>query len=384
MRTILQTTTTRTKTFVVAALLLLSVGLLIIAGRVNADDGLPAGARLVTLHDRGETQVFPTEARTIGDALKSASIHLDKNDVVEPSVDAELLAHDYQVNIYRARPVTIIDGARRQQVLTPYQTPAQIADVAEISLREEDVTKLTRAEDILSDGPGLELRITRATPFAFTLYGKTFTAYTQAKTVKDMLADKKITIGEHDRVSVPVETALTEGLEVRVWREGKQTISVDEAVAFETETIKDADRPIGFKEVRTAGVDGQRTATYEITIQDGQETARVEIASVTLKEAKKQVEVVGTKVTNTFTGSFAEALARLRSCEGSYSSNTGNGYYGAYQFDIQTWGGYKGYPHAAAAPAAVQDEKAWETYQRRGWQPWPSCKNSKGLQDIYR
>lgn len=119
-------------------------------------------------------------------------------------------------------------------------------------------------------------------------------------------------------------------------------------------------------------------------MQNGIEVSRVAIQSVVTKQPVKQIETVGSKSTNTFNGSFAEALARLRSCEGSYTSNTGNGYYGAYQFDIQTWGGYAGFPNAAAAPPAVQDEKAWLTYQRRGWQPWPSCMRSQGLQDIYR
>jgi hypothetical protein len=102
------------------------------------------------------------------------------------------------------------------------------------------------------------------------------------------------------------------------------------------------------------------------------------------KQPVEQVEVVGTKFSNTFSGSFAEALARLRSCEGSYTSNTGNGYYGAYQYDLKTWGNYQGYANASLAPPAVQDQKVWETYQRRGWSPWPSCSRSQGLQDIYR
>ena len=119
-------------------------------------------------------------------------------------------------------------------------------------------------------------------------------------------------------------------------------------------------------------------------MKNGKEISRKEIQSVVSSEPKTQVEVVGAKMTNTFNGSFAEALARLRSCEGSYTSNTGNGYYGAYQFDIQTWGGYGGFRIASDAPPGVQDQKAWETYQRRGWQPWPACSRSLGLQDIYR
>ena len=42
------------------------------------------------------------------------------------------------------------------------------------------------------------------------------------------------------------------------------------------------------------------------------------------------------------------------------------------------------YEVASEAPPSVQDEKAWETYKARGWQPWPTCKIKMGLQDIYR
>lgn len=65
----------------------------------------------------------------------------------------------------------------------------------------------------------------------------------------------------------------------------------------------------------------------------------------------------------------------LRTCEssGNYGVNTGNGYYGAYQFDLQTWRsvGGAGYPHRAAK--AEQDYRAFKLYTSRGWQPWPGC-----------
>jgi hypothetical protein len=70
-----------------------------------------------------------------------------------------------------------------------------------------------------------------------------------------------------------------------------------------------------------------------------------------------------------------DIFARIRQCEshGNYSTNTGNGYYGAYQYNDSTWGGYGGYQHASDAPASVQDQKAKETYAKRGSQPWPVC-----------
>ena len=67
--------------------------------------------------------------------------------------------------------------------------------------------------------------------------------------------------------------------------------------------------------------------------------------------------------------------AALRHCEsgGNYADNTGNGYYGAYQFSLGTWRGLglSGLPSQAAP--AVQDEAAQRLEARSGWGQWPSC-----------
>jgi hypothetical protein len=74
-------------------------------------------------------------------------------------------------------------------------------------------------------------------------------------------------------------------------------------------------------------------------------------------------------------------MQALRYCEagGIYTRNSGNGYYGAYQYNNGTWAGYGGYARADLAPASVQDAKFMETYAARGWSPWPSCARSLGL-----
>jgi len=253
-----------------------------------------------------------------------------------------------------------------------------------MTLQDEDTTEINANTNILTEGSGVKLTIDRAAPFTLVLYGKQTQDFTQAKTVGEMLTEKKITLAAEDTLSVASSTPITSGMIVELWRNGKQTQTVEEAIPFETEKVQDSAREVGYKEVKTTGENGKKTVTYEIVMKNGKEEGRQIIQSVETQQAIKQVEIAGTKMTNSFNGSFAEALARLQSCEGSYTSNTGNGYYGAYQFDKQTWGGYGGYAVASDAPPAVQDEKAWLTYQRRGWQPWPSCSKKMGLQDIYR
>jgi hypothetical protein len=123
-----------------------------------------------------------------------------------------------------------------------------------------------------------------------------------------MLTEKKITLTKDDRVSPDLATKLSEGLAVRVWREGKQTITVDEAVAFGTEKVQDGDQEVGYRAVKTAGEDGTRSVTYEVVIQDGQEVGRTEIASLTTKQPKSQVEIIGAKL-KTFGGTCGEWMA---------------------------------------------------------------------------
>ncbi len=64
---------------------------------------------------------------------------------------------------------------------------------------------------------------------------------------------------------------------------------------------------------------------------------------------------------------------RQRESHGRYKINTGNGYYGAYQFDKRTWqvnGGKKFSTTANKAPKWAQDYVMWRTHKSHGWAPW--------------
>jgi len=269
-----------------------SVSISNFATTVHADD---ESKRLITVYDRNTKSSFLTAQTTIGAALKVNGIELDPRDTVEPSRDEELVANDYQVNIYRARPVFVIDGSTRVKIMTPYQVPERIAEDAGITMYPEDTTSLKPSGDFVGDGAGLQMSIDRATPIALDLYSKKTEVRTQGETVGDMLKEKGIELGVNGRVSVPVATPITAGMEVRVWQEGKQTINIDRAVAFGKQQVLDADRPIGYRVVSTPGVAGVEMITYEIEVKDGVELSRKQIASIVTVQPIKQVEVIGIK-----------------------------------------------------------------------------------------
>ena len=71
----------------------------------------------------------------------------------------------------------------------------------------------------------------------------------------------------------------------------------------------------------------------------------------------------------------ASGWSQVAQCEsgGNSATNTGNGYYGRYQFDRQTWQslGYRG--TANQYSAATQTRAAERLYAQRGSAPWPVC-----------
>jgi len=276
----------------ILAVVLFVFGGFILNQQANASN---QSGRLITIHDRGQEKLILSEAKTIAEAIADAGITLDSKDAVEPALTEKLVASEYNVNIYRARPVIVVDGAMRQKVITPYQTSAQIVKDAGINLYPEDQMKLQRSNDIITDGAGLELAIDRATPMTLDLYGSKTEIRTQGETVGDMLREKGITLDTNDRASLDAETPVTPGIEVKVWREGKQTLTVEEAVPFETEKIQDADQEVGYRQIQTVGQTGKRNATYEIDIQNGVEVSRVEIASLVTIQPTRQVEIIGVK-----------------------------------------------------------------------------------------
>ena len=345
--------------------------------------------RLISLHDRGVERTILTKARTVREALKAAQVDIaEGQDVVEPGLDEELIATKYNVNIYRARPVTIIDGALRQRVITAHQTPKQIAKVANITLYPEDKV-VAHSGDLLVHGADTVFEIDRATPVSLTLYGKQTEVRTHVATVGELLKEKNITLGKDDTLSLPASAPITNGMQIELWRNGTQTVSIDEEIGFTTEKIQDANRDPSYHEVKERGENGKKTVTYEIEMRNGVEISRKEIASVTAKEPKKQVEVVGAKFTYTG-GPLSEAqIQALGMCESGMTAtrNSGNGFYGAFQFMSSTWRTVapapynQGMPHEA--PLEAQKQAVQNLLSRSNiFTQFPGCANKMRAQGI--
>lgn len=336
---------------------------------------------IVTIFHDGQEQNIATDATTVGEALNRAGVTINQYDAVEPGKETKLTTPNYTINVYRARPITVVDGDRRFLIMSPYQSAKKIAETAGLATYNEDIFTLERIDNFLAeDSIGLKLTIKRSIPVNLVLYGQNVAIHTQSKTIAELIKEKHIVLGKDDGVAPAQDTPITANLTVDVYRNGVQTINEEQEITAPIKHIQDADHDVGYSQVQDPGAPGKKVVTYQIELKNGQEISRKEIQSVVTVQPKEQVIVVGVKHPG-FSGSVQDAFAQLRVCEagGSYQRNSGNGYYGAYQFNISTWAGYGGFVVPSDAPASVQDQKAFETYQRRGWAPWPACSHKLGL-----
>ena len=68
-------------------------------------------------------------------------------------------------------------------------------------------------------------------------------------------------------------------------------------------------------------------------------------------------------------------LEAIAACEsgGNPATDTGNGFYGKYQFTLETWQSVGGVGNPAQASEAEQDRRATMLYEQAGASPWPVC-----------
>lgn len=278
---------------------------LVSASSVLAAEESPSTLRqhIVTIYDQGTKRVVLTGSSTVKQTLEQANISLSAHDRVEPALDTQYAANEYTVNIYRAYPVTIVDGMKREHLLTPRTTADDIARDAKLELQDEDVLTLEQSTDVLADGIGSRLVIDRATPVTLMLYGGVSQVYTQADTVEELLEEHDVALAADDTISISKETGITAGMTVEVWRDGLQTVTVEQATDFAVRQVLAVDQPVGFREVQTPGVKGKKNVVYEIIRENGQEVSRKVLQEIVVQEPKEQVELVGNKGANPLTKS---------------------------------------------------------------------------------
>ena len=130
----------------------------------------------------------------------------------------------------------------------------------------------------------------------FNLYGTNLTVRTHSKTVGELLAEKNVKLAKGDTVQPAEATPIVGGMQVFVIRNGTAITTEQQQIPAPTQIIYDPNLTLGSQAVRQAGVPGIKAVTYQVTTENGVQTAKTEIQEVIVSQPVTEIVVQGTNV----------------------------------------------------------------------------------------
>jgi uncharacterized protein YabE (DUF348 family) len=296
-------------------------GGLIVAGifftKGSSPELRPSDSHVVYLYDNGKRQTLDTKAATVGELIKNLNLGLINQDVVEPSKDTPIVEDNFRVNIYHARPVTVVDNGLKTVTLTAQKSPRMVAQQANLKINPEDIATFAQG-DLKDNIIGEKVVVARATPVTINLYGAQVATYTQAKTVSGLLEEKRIKLDNGETVSPQINTAIKPNMQVFVLRKDTNVVTKEEVVAAPTQTVDDPTLSLGATAVRQVGSPGKKVVTYLVSVKDGSEVSRSVIQEALIENPIPQIVARGTIIDVGGDKSGLMAAAGIKSSDFGY------------------------------------------------------------------
>lgn len=277
-------------------LLLVSAGVLLLL--TGGDPQLkPTDTHVVIIsHDRVQ-QTLPTRANTVAGVLERGNITLNEGDVVEPDLATEIVSDNFRINVYRAVPVTIVDGETKTFAFSAAKTPRSIVKQAGIEVYPEDNLLQVPVDNFLAEASiGQRVVINRATPVNLNIYGTPAQLRTHAKTVGDLLKEREVVLQPTDTVQPALETPISPNMQVYLIRQGTQITTEEVAIPMPVTIVEDASLSFGATAVRQQGSPGKKVITYQLQLENDKEVARKIIQEVVTVEPVPQITARGKAV----------------------------------------------------------------------------------------
>ena len=368
---------------------------LVVAG--TAATAIGTSYRHVTVEVDGVTRDVSGFFTTAGDALHSAGVTVGDHDLVAPASNQTVASGDTVV----VRTATEYDVTVDGNQTTAWSTASSISGV----LSALPASAASMAADRSYTRTEMPVAEAGQTVHVVADGSTTDVVASSDEGTTAILEKAGVSAGPIDRVTMEHNGGEAT---LRVVRVVRGTASSTTEIPYETEEREDAEAEEGTEKTVQEGAAGSEvTETYQETI-DGNVTVSA-VLSTTRTEPTKRIVSKGTKAKkaegtsssssssssdssgSSSSGSSAPApaavsgddaaiWAAIAQCEsgGNPSINTGNGYYGMYQFSLPTWRSVGGSGLPSDASVEEQTMRARMLQQRSGWGQW-GCAYRLGL-----
>ncbi|OFR31524.1 resuscitation-promoting factor [Actinomyces sp. HMSC065F11] len=338
----------------------------------------------VLVNADGATSVVTVWGGTVGGALEAAGVKVGEHDLVTPAVSAPV-EKGQTITFTSAKPYTIRDELGRSEV---WSTADSLEGV--MSVFADSGRNVAIAANRSSVREALPAVLNEAGTVSVVVDGNAKSVEVpEDATVPDILEAANITPSPIDQVFLETGDG---DVKVNIVRQTRGTVTDVEELDFKT-VERDTDELYeGESRVVQEGQKGKIT-TVKYEQKRGSEVLVSTKVSEDREEPTDKIVEHGTKKRpagavaaapqqGSGTGSApAGVWAALAQCEsgGNPGTNTGNGFYGLYQFSLPTWQAVGGSGLPSDASAEEQTMRAQILQQRAGWGQWPACSSMLGL-----
>ncbi len=190
------------------------------------------------------------------------------------------------------KSVSLVVNGQETVVSTKQWVLQRLLDEQAITVGEHDKISMPLDADIKD---GARIVIDQAIPVTVRADGTTKTFYTTERTVKAAIEDLNISLSDDDKIM----PALTEELEanetVSIVRVDKQVAKTEQSVPFEVVKKNDPTLEEGKEKVVQAGKEGLLVEQYEKVYEDGQLVSEKLVTKTIESKSVDQIIAIGTK-----------------------------------------------------------------------------------------
>lgn len=209
----------------------------------------------------------------------------------------------------------------------------------------------------LANGIGSVVTVTRAMPITVVDGTKTYQLRTWATTVKDLLTEQNILLGDQDKITPALTATLAPNQTITITRVAITQLTQTGPIAFTVTKQNDNTINKGITKVKLAGVTGVMSYLYQVRRENGVEVARTLLSQNVVSAPVTEIDLIGTKpvITVACAGYDSTVLpAAITSgvdpnllCKGlmiesnghanSIGNAAGGPYYGLFQYTQSFW-----------------------------------------------
>ena len=272
---------------VLAVVIALAVIVTVFTSTAFADSTTRYDVKIV---DCGNESVITTTETEPIEILKDAGITIDSGDKL--NLTEFVSGEGGKITISRKNTISV-DYDDEVQTYSIYGTTVgEALDEIGVEIGKKDKVNYSFKDGIKD---GMVIQVKTAFTVSVKADGKKQKFALAEGTVKDVLSMANIKLKKHDYTEPSLNTELTAGMKIKVFRVTYKKAVKKAAVAFETKRVKDNTLYKGTEQVATEGKDGEKTITYNVRYVNGKEESREKVSSVVTVEPVTKVVKVGTK-----------------------------------------------------------------------------------------